>query len=301
MSEFEDIDNQEESGNYFSDILLDQKVVTKVKNHGSFDLIETEGTKNSLKERLNRKNIIYYGIMQGEQVVNIEQASFKYQAPIIQIDQIKKRLSKIKDEHRSKIGYIHLNSVQMIIRSTFREGIKTPLELVIEDNRIMQKDLKRLGRVEGDLGYGVIKFNITLQYPVPLLTRKIDNCISISCDFKQKELMESGDIPLVICYQVAYALSNSSISLNYKHLERLYTNKIFNETSTIIKEDKLQTQFLRDHGNRSLRLDRATTSRILEIEEPITKRNMNNESQIEKINQQVKELSSVVTNLNNRI
>lgn len=221
-------------GTYMIDVLLDKKIVTKVKNEGKLDISEQEGISTSLIKKLTRKNIIYYGIMQGEQPVKIEQANQKFQAPLVEIKQLRNRMEKIKEKEQQKIGYIHINTIQIIIKSTFREGIKTPLEIIVEDNRIMEKEYKILGKIDGDLGFEVIKFNLALQYPIPITTKKINNCIGIICNFKNKKLMEKEDIPLVICYRISYALSNSCLSIEYKNQERIYTNKLFNETSRFL-------------------------------------------------------------------
>lgn len=138
------------------------------------------------------------------------------------------------------------------MRSTYREGIKTHIVLTIEDNRIMKNQYKKLGEIEGDLGYTTIEFYVSLQFPIPLSTRKIDNCLGIICDFQENSLMEKGDIPLVICYKVAYALSNSCLSLNYKNLKRIHTDRLFSETSTLIRNNDISSDFLRTHSSRKL-------------------------------------------------
>lgn len=309
--EYQDIENHEEAGNYISDALIPKNIVTKVKNNGILNLSESDGVSRSILERFNRENIIYYGIMQGEQNVKIEQANKSFQAPIVRQEQVAKRLQKIKESHRKKIGHLHINVIQIIIKSSFREGIKTPVELRVEDNRIQQKQYSCLGKIEGDLGYGVIKFNVSLQYPIPLETKSFNNCIGVICDFKNKELMKNGDIPLIVTYRVSYALSNSSLSIKYQHLDRLYTEKLFNETSTMIKEDQLQKQFIKGHSQRfnNLRLGSGSSSsnQIIstennqEIEQPLRRNNLYRENQLERLNSQVTELSGVVRNLNNRI
>ncbi|AAA50242.1 putative cell-to-cell transport protein [Peanut chlorotic streak virus] len=313
MSEIQEIVSHEEEGSYLVDILLDNKLVTKIKNNGHLDLESNEGINQKILEKINRKNIIYNGIMCGEQSVPIEQATAKFQAPVVKISQVQERLKKIKETDRKKIGFIHVNVVQIVIRSTFREGITTPVIIRVEDNRIQDKRYSLLGQIEGDLGYGVIKFNVTLQYPIPLITRSFNNCIGVICEFRKQDLMKQGDIPLVVCYRIAYALTNSAISLQYKHLDRLYTNKIFSETSTIIRTDQVQKNFLREHSQRfpSLQIGESSSQNRLiptesgsQLAPPTRKDNLykeDREDQIEKIRKQVNELSTVVTSLDKRI
>jgi hypothetical protein len=297
------INHEDSNGNYLSDVLLDKKIVNQVKNKGNLDLKTDEGIENSILKKLTRKNIIYYGIMQGENPITIEQATKGFQAPLVNISQIAKRLEAIKNGDREKIGFIHINTIQVIIKSTFREGIKTPIEIIVQDNRILDNECKILGKIEGDLGYTTVKFCVNLRFPIPLTTRKINNCLGIICDFKQKRLMEKGDITLVVCYRISYALSNSCLSLIYKDQDIIYTDKLFTKTSTIIQQDKIQQEFLRTHSSRfSLSNFGESSSLSIPIERPISKKTIfNNNEEIEKLNKQVTELNNVVTNLSNRI
>jgi len=38
-----------------------------------------------------------------------------------------------KEEHRNKIGYIHIGAIQVLIKATFQEGINSLVELVLKD------------------------------------------------------------------------------------------------------------------------------------------------------------------------
>lgn len=306
------INNIEDQGFYLADAIIDSKIITKVKNKGKFNLSPQELVKTSVWDVFNRENIIYYGIMQGEQSVRMKEANFKFQAPIVKTEQVKERIKKIKENQRKKISMLHINSIQIVIRSTFREGLKTPIELIVEDNRLLKE--KRLGSIEGDLGYGIIKFNVAMQYPIPLSTQTFDNCISISCNFKDKELMRDNEIPFVVNYRVAYALTNSSLSMKYHQSERLYTEKIFEETSTMIKNDEIHQQFLRENSTRrpmltgsssNSGLSRSSSMVIREeqkrVDKPISEISIQENNQLNIIQNQVLELGTVVRELNQKI
>ncbi|AND65755.1 putative movement protein [Water chestnut soymovirus 1] len=285
------IEYQEESGNYFTDILLDRDLVTKVKNHGDLDLVELEGIKSNLFGKLNRENVIYYGIMQGEQGVNIEQADFQYQVPLVVNNQINKRLSKIKESDRSKIGLIHINTVQIILKSTYREGIKTPVTIKVKDNRIVNDSESLLGEIKGDLGFGIVKFNVSLQYPIPLRTKRLNNAIGVQVHFEHKKLMKEGDIPLIVCFRISYALSNSCLSIKYKNQDRIYTSKLFNETSTILLPDKINKNFLLGEGSNSGNLSQPH-SIIRTIEE--SKKQKESIDEIKQLTLQIKDLQHTI-------
>ena len=60
--------------------------------------------------------------------------------PLISKKDIYSKLEKIPEKIRESIGWIHIGSIQMIIRSTFREGLNTPIDLAIVDNRIKNRE-----------------------------------------------------------------------------------------------------------------------------------------------------------------
>ena len=61
------------------------------------------------------------------------------------------------DKIPEKIGWIHISSIQMIIRSTFRERLNTPIDLAIVDNQIKNRGEAILGIFRGNLKHQNIK------------------------------------------------------------------------------------------------------------------------------------------------
>ncbi|CAN1761697.1 hypothetical protein LINPERHAP1_LOCUS7993 [Linum perenne] len=105
-----------EEDNYFFVGLIDVK---RIKERTNFTLSETHNfvTKSFLSKLFDRENIIKYGKMIGEVIIPFNQANGNFLVQIINKEQIRKRLSKVKTEKRTKIAYIHISTIQIIIKS----------------------------------------------------------------------------------------------------------------------------------------------------------------------------------------
>ncbi|CAN1184931.1 hypothetical protein LINPERPRIM_LOCUS39264 [Linum perenne] len=150
---------KKEEDNYFLDGLIDVK---KIKERTNFTLSETQNfiTKSFLSKLFDRENIIKYGKMIGEVAIPYNQTNGNFLVQIINKEQIRKRLSKVKTEDRAKIAYIRISTIQIIIKSTMKLGINAPIELEIRDDRILDQDESIIAKGSGNLNCGIIKFDI---------------------------------------------------------------------------------------------------------------------------------------------
>ena len=82
---------------------------------------------------------MYYGLSSKEKALNIEATSNKIEIPLLEKKELIQRIQKINEKDRCKIGWIFIGSIQMIISATFREGIDTPIDLALLDDRIINK------------------------------------------------------------------------------------------------------------------------------------------------------------------
>ncbi|CAN1178607.1 hypothetical protein LINPERPRIM_LOCUS37082 [Linum perenne] len=153
---------RKEEDNYFLDGLIDVK---RIKERTNFTLSETQNfvTKSFLTKLFDRDNIIKYGKMIGEVTIPFNQANENFLIQVINKEQIKKRLSKIKTKERTKIAYIHISTILIIIKSTMKLEINAPIELEIRDDRIIDQEESIIAKGSGNLNCGIIKFDITLQ------------------------------------------------------------------------------------------------------------------------------------------
>ncbi|CAN1135153.1 hypothetical protein LINPERPRIM_LOCUS15696 [Linum perenne] len=153
---------RKEEDNYFLNGLIDVK---RIKERTNFTLSETHHfvTKSFLSKLFDRENIIKYGKMTGEVTIPFNQANGNFLVQIINKEQIRKRLSKVKTEERTKIAYIYISTIQIIIKSTMKLGINAPIELEIRDDRIIDQEESIIAKGSENLNCGIIKFDINLQ------------------------------------------------------------------------------------------------------------------------------------------
>ncbi|CAN1160344.1 hypothetical protein LINPERPRIM_LOCUS37522 [Linum perenne] len=208
---------RKEEDNYFLDGLIDVK---KIKERTNFTLSETQNfvTKSFLSKLFDRENIIKYGKMIGEVTIPFNQTNGNFLVQIINKEQIRKRLSKVKPEERTKIAYIHISTIQIIIKSTMKLGINAPIELEIRDDRILNQEESIIAKGSGNLSCGIIKFDINLQQGISLTDENLDSSIVIKYELKRDDL---------ITYQINYALTNSHHNLTFKDKEVITIEDLF--------------------------------------------------------------------------
>ncbi|CAN1156601.1 hypothetical protein LINPERPRIM_LOCUS20296 [Linum perenne] len=217
---------RKEEDNYFLDGLIDVK---KIKERTNFTLSETQNfvTKSFLSKLFDRENIIKYGKMIGEVTIPFNQTNGNFLVQIINKEQIRKRLSKVKPEERTKIAYIHISTIQIIIKSTMKLGINAPIELEIRDDRILNQEESIITKGSGNLSCGIIKFDINLQQGISLTDENLDSSIVIKYELKRDDLMKENSKPFSVTYQINYVLTNSHHSLTFKDKEVITIEDLF--------------------------------------------------------------------------
>ncbi|CAN1145393.1 hypothetical protein LINPERHAP2_LOCUS14652 [Linum perenne] len=299
---FDYIQRQEED-NYFLDGIIDVK---KIKERTNFTLSETQNfvTKSFLSKLFNRDNIIKYGKMIGEVVIPFNQANGNFLVQIINKEQIRKRLSKVKTEERAKIAYIHISTIQIIIKSTIKLGINAPIELEIRDDRILNQDESIIAKGSGNLNCGIIKFDINLQQGLSLTDENLDSSIIIKYELKRDDLMKENSKPFSVTYQINYALTNSHHSLTFKDKDVITIEDLF---KPIIHLEAPLKVVKAEPSRRSIRQDPRRVK-----ENQIEKLKLDNQSQEEDIknitiihqnqdNSEIETLKQMITDLSNRI
>ncbi|CAN1138625.1 hypothetical protein LINPERHAP2_LOCUS10806 [Linum perenne] len=306
---FDYIQRQEED-NYFLDGLIDVK---KIKERTNFTLSETQNfvTKSFLSKLFNRDNVIKYEKMIGEVAIPFNQANGNFLVQIINKEQIGKRLSKLKIEERKKIAYIHISTIQIIIKSTMKLGINAPLELEIRDDRLLDQDESIIAKGLGNLSCGIIKFDINLQQGLSLTDENLDSSIVIKYELKREDLMKENSKPFSVTYQIKYALTNSHHSLTFRDKEVITIEDLFKpiirlETPIkIIKAEPSRRSIQQDPRkmNQAGKLTQSGRFQLKELE------NQEREDDIKNItiihqnqdNSEIETLKQMITDLSNRI
>ncbi|CAN1781799.1 hypothetical protein LINPERHAP1_LOCUS15567 [Linum perenne] len=307
---FDYIQRQEED-NYFLDGLIDVK---KFKERTNFTLSETQNfvTKSFLSKLFNRDNIIKYGKMIGEVAIPFNQANGNFLVQIINKEQIGKRLSKLKIEERKKIAYIHISTIQIIIKSTMKLGINAPIELEIRDDRLLDQDESIIAKGLGNLSCGIIKFDINLQQGLSLSDENLDSSIVIKYELKREDLMKENSKPFSVTYQINYALTNSHHSLTFRDKEVITIEDLFKpiirlETPIKIVKAEPSRRSIQQDPRKLKQVGRLTQS---ERFQPIDIEDQNQEEkEIKNItiihqnqdNNEIETLKQIITDLSNRI
>ncbi|CAN1729024.1 hypothetical protein LINPERHAP1_LOCUS459 [Linum perenne] len=297
---FDYIQRQEED-NYFLDGLIDVK---KIKERTNFTLSETQNfaTKSFLSKLFNRDNIIKYGKMIGEVAIPFNQANGNFLVQIINKEQIGKRLSKLKIEERRKIAYIHISTIQIIIKSTMKIGINAPIELEIRDDRLLDQDESIIAKGLGNLSCGIIKFDINLQQGLSLTDENLDSSIVIKYGLKREDL---------VTYQINYALTNSHHSLTFRDKEVITIEDLFKpiirlETPIKIVKAEPSRRSIQQDPRKMNQVGRLTKSERFQLKEL---ENQEREDDIKNIiiihqnqdNSEIETLKQIITDLSNRI
>ncbi|CAN1152936.1 hypothetical protein LINPERPRIM_LOCUS29214 [Linum perenne] len=249
--------------------------------------------------------------MIGEVAIPFNQANGNFLVQIINKEQIKKRLSKLKIEERTKIAYIHISTIQIIIKSTMKPRINAPIELEIRDDRILNQEESIIAKGSGNLSYGIIKFDINLQQGLSLTDENLDSSIIIKYELKRNDLMKENSKPFSVTYQINYALTNSHHSLAFKDKEVITIEDLFRpiirlETPLkIVKAEPSRRSIQQDPRkiNQVKRLTQSERFQQKELEDQGQEEDIKNITIIHQNqdNSEIETLKQMITDLSNRI
>ena len=251
----------EGTSSYHADSIIDNKI-----EEADLSLTAEENFKrkfSKLKEFLSRKNILKFGIMVGEEAIPIETTNGKIVISTIDKQQIDKRLGKFSENERKKIGYIHISTIQILIKSTFMKGIDSPLEIALEDSRIRNKKQAVIAKGNCNLKYGKIKFDINLQMGLSLKDIDLNKSIVFHYKLKDSTFMKEGNHPFTIYYRINYALSNSHHSIEFIGKDTIHIDELFTPLIT------LETPIFKNITRNSFSLIEAEKNMFEETEKPL--------------------------------
>ncbi|WMV33246.1 hypothetical protein MTR67_026631, partial [Solanum verrucosum] len=101
---------------------------------------------------------------------------------------------------KNSIKYVHLGGTKILIKACFREGIDTPIEIYLADDRIIQPIEKSIiSAVRGNLIYQKFKFIITANYSVVINDRNIDKSLVLYWRMSGTELAPGSKIFTARC------------------------------------------------------------------------------------------------------
>jgi hypothetical protein len=221
----------ENKSSCFADGILDHKL-----EDADLSLTAEENFKrkfNKFKEFFSRKNILKFGIMTGEEAIPIDSTYGNIVVSTIDRTQIRRRIENLSEKERTKIGYIHISTIQILIKSTFMKGIDSPLEIILEDSRIVDRRQSIIAQGKCNLKYGKIKFDINLQMGLSLKDKDLDRSIIFNYKLEDSKFMKKGNHPFTICYRINYALSNSHHSIEFTGKDVIHIDELFTPIVTL--------------------------------------------------------------------
>lgn len=157
-------------------IIFDNNIFEQIKGKEldlSIDkILEVPKIKNIFK----RQKEEYYVVSQQEHVIDCKHTQGRTMIPIINKKQLNNEIKKLKTS--SILKYVHLGGIEILVKACFREGIDTPIEIYLADDRIIEPIEKSvIGAVKGNLIYQKFKFTISANYSVALTDKNIDKSL----------------------------------------------------------------------------------------------------------------------------
>ncbi|KAL0433366.1 UNVERIFIED_CONTAM: movement protein [Sesamum latifolium] len=229
------LQTSESLSGFFSRMTVSNKTMKRIMRQDSnlnlYDGFKIGGIDRVLKPKgLNqRKHHIIYKVSSGEFAIPIELTGNVMEMQLITKAKILEELSKLREEVAITTKWIHIGSIEVVIKASFKEGIDSEIHLSIMDRRINNLRDGCLEKMIGDLYAGKLMFDMHPRIAYILADQDISRVLTVHQDFKRKDLMKEGNRTYSITYRIAYALSNT-------HHSDLFLRKEYIEISRIFKE-----------------------------------------------------------------
>ncbi|KAL0362825.1 UNVERIFIED_CONTAM: movement protein [Sesamum calycinum] len=227
------LQTSENLSGFFSRMTVSNKTMERIMRQDSnlspYDGFRIGGIGKVLNQiGLNqRKHHIIYKVSSGEFAIPMELTGNVMEMQLIPKEEILEELSRLKEEIAVTMKWIHIGTIEVVIKATFKEGIDSEIHLSIMDRRI--NNLR-------------------------------DGCLGTMID-----LMKEGNRPYSITYRIAYALSNTHHSDLFLRKEYIEIPRIFKEFAKVMAPDPIRIPriggvdiVIKDHPV----LDRTMSSRI---------------------------------------
>ncbi|KAG5598557.1 hypothetical protein H5410_029927 [Solanum commersonii] len=114
------------------------------------------------------------------------------------------------------MNYVHLGGIQILVKSTFKEGINCPI-VNLSDERFINAREGNLGIVEGNLAYTKLLFTYYPKYCISLKDDDFNDALSLHFQIKRNDLFKPGNHIMSIYYQALYTVTNSNYGKVYKN------------------------------------------------------------------------------------
>ncbi|KAL0378996.1 UNVERIFIED_CONTAM: Enzymatic polyprotein [Sesamum radiatum] len=187
-----------------------------------------------------RRHHIIYKVSSGEFAIPMELTGNVMEMQLIPKEEILEELSKLREEVATTMKWIHIGTIEVVIKATFKECIDSEIHLSIMDRRINNLRDGCLGTMIGNLYAGKLMFDIHPRIAYNLADQDFSRVLTLHQDFKRKDLMKEGNRPYSITYRIAYALSNTHHSDLFLRKEYIEIPRIFKEFAKVMTPDPIR-------------------------------------------------------------
>ncbi|KAL0368024.1 UNVERIFIED_CONTAM: movement protein [Sesamum calycinum] len=245
-SEEDRLQTSESLSGFFSKMTVSNKTMERIMRQDSnlipYDGFRIEGIGKVLNQiGLNqRKHHIIYKVSSSEFAIPMEFTGNVMEMQLIPKEEILEELSRLREEIAITMKWIHIGTIEVVIKATFKEGIDSEIHLSIMDRRINNLRDGCLGTMIGNLYAGKLMFDIHHRIAYNLVDQDFNRVLTLHQDFKRKDLMKEGNRPYSITYRIAYALSNTHHSDLFLRKEYIEIPKIFKEFAKVMAPDPIR-------------------------------------------------------------
>ncbi|KAL0372623.1 UNVERIFIED_CONTAM: movement protein [Sesamum calycinum] len=270
-SEEDRLQTSESLSGFFSRMTVSNKTMERIMRQDSnlspYDGFRIGGIGRVLNQiGLNqRRHHIIYKVSSGEFAIPMEFTGNVMEMQLIPKEEILEELSRLREEIAVTMKWIHIGTIEVVIKATFKEGIDSEIHLSIMDRRINNLRDGCLGTMIGNLYAGKLMFDIHPRIAYNLADQDFSRVLTLHQDFKRKDLMKEGNRPYSITYRIAYALSNTHHSDLFLRKEYIEIPRIFKEFAKVMAPNPSRIPriggvdiVIKDHPV----LDRTISSRI---------------------------------------
>lgn len=169
----------------------------------------------TIKNWFKRQKEEYYVVSQKEHIVDCKYTKGKARIPILNKKLLNKEIQNIKA--KNPIKYVHLGGTEILIKACFREGIDTPIEIYLADDRIIEPIEKSvISAVKGNLIYQKFKFIISANYSVAIDDKNIDRSLVLYWKMSGIELSPGSKIFTARCKNLYVLTTKHKITARNK-------------------------------------------------------------------------------------
>ena len=234
----------------------------------------------TIRNWFKRQKEEYYVVSQREHIIDCKYTKGKAKIPIINKRIINKEIQDIKA--KNPIKYVHLGGTEILIKACFREGIDTPIEIYLADDRIIQPIEKSIiSAVKGNLIYQKFKFIISANYSVAINDRNIDKSLVLYWKMSGIELAPGSKIFTARCKNLYVLTTKHKITAKNK-INKIKIEDPFERIVTVIDKNDYSYNEIDIEEDLEIVKERLSTSKRINCEIPQISSKMSTSRRINK-------------------